>query len=80
MEEKIEQPTKQKGIFKKILGGDTTKEKLENWSYLIMIVSGVLVAIGIGIGGFIQGTVLIGSFGAFFFMIGIIIFLASQFM
>jgi hypothetical protein len=78
MEEKIEKP--KKALFKSIFSGETTKERLENWSYLITIISGVLVAIGIGIGSFIQGTVLIASFGAFFFMVGIIIFIASQFM
>jgi len=55
------------------------RPKLENWSFIVTVVSGLLVAIGIGLGSFIQGSIFIASFGSFFFMFGVIIFIISQF-
>ena len=91
MEEKTEQPTEQveKPVerkrrfsfsFKGLFEGKSTKERLESWSFLIIILSAVLVSMGIGLGSFVQGTILLASFGSFIFMIGIIIFIISQFL
>jgi len=74
MEEKSE-----KSGLKDLLSGDTTKDRLENWSFIITVISGIMVALGIGLGSFVQGTVFIASFGSFFFMIGVIVFIISQF-
>jgi len=77
-ETKVEK-SKAKFSLKNLLGGKNNKEFWENLSFLIIIFSGILVAIGIGIGSFIQGTILIASFGAFFVMVGIVVFIVSQF-
>ncbi len=62
-----------------LLSAKNTKDRLENWSFLITILSGLMIAIGIGLGSFIQGTILIASLGSFFFIMGVIVFIASQF-
>jgi len=59
--------------------GKNTKEVLENVSFFIIVVSAIAVSIGIGIGSFIQGTVLIAVIGSFFVMAGIVIYIISQF-
>jgi hypothetical protein len=59
--------------------GKNTKEVLENVSFFIILISAIAVSIGIGIGSFIQGTVLISVIGSFFVMAGIVIYIASQF-
>ena len=59
--------------------GNNNKEISENLSYLIIIISAILLSIGIGLGSFIQGTILLSVFGSFFIMIGIIVYIASQF-
>ncbi len=59
--------------------GKSTKEVLENVSFFIIAISAIAVSIGIGIGSFIQGTVLIAVIGSFFVMAGIVIYIASQF-
>lgn len=74
MEEKSE-----KSGLRSLLSADTTKGRLENWSFIITVISGIMVALGIGLGSFVQGTVYIASFGSFFFMIGVIVFIISQF-
>ena len=74
MEEKSE-----KSGLRGLFSGDTTKERLENWSFIITVIAGIMVAVGIGLGSFVQGTVYIATFGSFFFMIGVIVFIISQF-
>jgi hypothetical protein len=59
--------------------GKNTREVLENVSFFIIVISAIAVSIGIGIGSFIQGTVLISVIGSFFVMAGIVIYIASQF-
>lgn len=61
------------------IGGSTQKEFLENLSYLVIFISAVMVSVGVGLGSFIEGTVLIAILGAFFVLIGIIAYVASQF-
>jgi hypothetical protein len=89
MEEKIEQPTeaepaekpvvKKRFGFRKWLEGNNRKEYAENISFVIIVISGIMVGLGIGLGSFVQGTILIGVLGAFFVMLGIIIYIISQF-
>jgi hypothetical protein len=59
--------------------GKNTKEVLENVSFFIIVISAIAVSVGIGIGSFIQGTVLIAVTGSFFVMAGIVIYIISQF-
>jgi hypothetical protein len=77
-EKKIEAP-KGEPIVGKLLGGETQREKLENISYLIIFISAIMVSAGIGIGAFVQGTVFVAVIGAFFVMVGIFAYIASQF-
>ncbi len=89
MEEKTEQATeathaekpvvKRRFDFRKWLEGSNRKDYVENISFVIIVISGVLVALGIGIGSFVQGTILMGVLGAFFVMVGIVIYIISQF-
>ncbi len=60
--------------------GSNKKEVLENISFIITIISAILFAVGIGLGSFIQGTIFLSVFGSFFVMIGIVIYIISQFM
>ncbi len=60
--------------------GKTNKQILENLSFLIVLISSVLFFAGIGLGSFVQGTIFLSAFGSFFIMIGIIIYIISQFM
>ena len=76
-EQKVERV--EKFNFGKWLKGSNKKEFIENISFLIIALSAILVSAGIGLGSFIQGTVFIAVFGAFFFMIGAVAYLASQF-
>lgn len=76
----VEQPAKKSRFsFRDLLKGDTTKERLENWSFIIFVLSAILVIFGIGLGSFVYGTIYVATFGSFLFMIGIIIFIISQF-
>ena len=88
MEEKNEQPMEQpaektetkKGFdLRKWMQGDNRKEYVENISFLIIVISGVLVALGIGLGSFIQGTIVMGIIGSFLVMVGIVTHILSQF-
>jgi len=88
MEEKLEtsievekkpEEIKKKFNFRKWLKGKNKREYIENISFVIIFISGILVALGIGLGSFIQGTILMASFGAFFVMVGIIVYIISQF-
>jgi len=59
--------------------GKNKKEVLENISLVITVISAILFSIGIGLGSFIQGTIILSVFGSFFIMIGIMIYIISQF-
>ena len=60
--------------------GATTSETLENSSYLMIVVSAVFVAIGIGLGSFVKYTVYIAVAGAALLLAAIVIFITSQLM
>jgi len=91
MEEELEEPIEEvkeeakpeeikRGFnFRKWLKGKNKREYVENISFIIIVISGILVALGIGLGSFIEGTVLIASFGSFFVMVGIVTYIISQF-
>jgi len=75
-----EEPKQEKKRFNFKIRGSNNKETLENVSFYIIVISAIMVAIGIGLGSFIQGTILLSVLGAFFVMIGIIIYIISQFL
>ena len=77
--EKVEKPKKEGFNFLNWLKGNNTREYIENVSFVIIFISAILVASGIALGSFIQGTILMASFGSFFVMIGIVTYIASQF-
>jgi hypothetical protein len=77
-DEPIVQEVKQE--LEKVVSGKTTREKLENASYMLIIISAVMVSVGIGLGSFIAGTVVVAVIGAFLVMVGIVMFIASQLM
>ena len=55
-----------------------TDNKLESLSYKIFLISIALILVGILLGSFIKYTILIGSFGGFLLIVGILIYIASQ--
>ncbi len=59
---------------------NVNRKKLEDLSYKIIIASAAMVVLGLFIGSFVNFFVFIAIFGAFFTMVGIITFIASQFM
>jgi len=81
VEKKVEeQKVEHKERFNlKWVKGSNKRDFIENISFLIIVISAIMVSAGIGLGSFIQGTVFIAVFGAFFVMVGIIIYIASQF-
>lgn len=56
------------------------KEVFENVSFYVIVISAIMVAVGIGLGSFIQYTIFIATLGGFFVMVGIVIYITSQFM
>ena len=92
MEEKIEETKseetkieekpkeiKEKFNFRNWLKGENRKEYTENISFVIIVISGILIVLGIGLGSFIHGTILMASLGSFLVMVGIVVYIASQF-
>ncbi|MEM5778442.1 MAG: hypothetical protein QXK49_02350 [Candidatus Aenigmatarchaeota archaeon] len=77
--EKPQELKQEKFNFKKWIKGNNKREFLENISFLIIVISALMVSAGIGLGSFIQGTIIIAIFGAFFVMVGIIVYIISQF-
>ena len=65
--------------FRKWVGGTNQKEFLENLSYIVIFISAVMVSIGVGLGSFIEGTILVAVLGALFVFIGIVFYVISQF-
>jgi high-affinity Fe2+/Pb2+ permease len=55
-------------------------KKLENTSYKIIIASAAMVAFGVLLGSFVSFTVYVGVLGAFLVIIGIVVFIVSQFL
>ena len=60
--------------------GKNRKEALENLGIYVTIVSAIIFALGILIGTFVQGTIFLSVIGSFFIMVGIVIYIASQFL
>lgn len=79
VEAKAEEPKKGGFDFLKWLKGKSNREYVENVSFVIIFASAIMVASGIALGSFVQGTILIASFGSFFVMVGIVAYIASQF-
>jgi F0F1-type ATP synthase assembly protein I len=77
--EKIEKPKKDGFNFPKRLKGNNTREYVENVSFVIIFISGIMVALGILLGSIVSAAILIASFGSFFVMVGIVTYIASQF-
>jgi hypothetical protein len=65
--------------FKKWLRGSNKREFIENISFLIIVISAIMVSAGIGLGSFVQQTVFLAIIGAFFVMVGIAVYIISQF-
>ena len=79
MEEKNQETKNDEIDLSGVFNTKGIRAKLENWSFIVTVISGLMVAVGIGLGSFIQGSIFIASFGSFFFMFGVIIFIISQF-
>jgi hypothetical protein len=78
--EKVEKKPNREGFnLLKRIKGNNTREYVENISFVIIVLSGIMVASGILIGSFIQWMILIASFGSFFVMVGIVTYIVSQF-
>ncbi|NIO44164.1 MAG: hypothetical protein GTN36_01245 [Candidatus Aenigmarchaeota archaeon] len=82
VEQKEEKPVEKKSEVRINLTrwGKNKKEVLENISFIIILISTALFSIGIGLGSFAQGTIYLSVFGSFFIMVGIVIYIVSQFM
>ena len=83
-EEKVEEhkpkdKPKEKFNFKKWLKGSNKREYVENISFLIITISAIMIAGGIALGSFVQETVYASIAGALFLMLGIAVYIISQF-
>jgi hypothetical protein len=52
---------------------------LENIDFFMIVISSILVALGISLGSFIPGTIVLSIIGAFFAMVGIVVYMILQF-
>ncbi len=66
--------------FGEWLKGKDRQEHLENISFVVLVAAALFVMAGIGLGSFVYGTVLLAMFGAFLILVGIIIYIISQFL
>jgi len=78
-ETKIEVKHKEKFNFKNWIKGKSKKEHWENISFTIIVFSAILIFMGILLGSFIKYTVFMASFGSFLVIVGIIIYIISEF-
>ena len=78
-EEKGETPKERNGFMTKIKGKNR-KELVENISFVMIIIAGIMVASGILAASLFQGAILMSSFGSFLVMAGIATYILSQFM
>lgn len=53
--------------------------KVRNISFYLILVSSVMVSLGVGLGSLVQGTIALGVFGSFLFMVGVIIYMILEF-
>jgi membrane protein YdbS with pleckstrin-like domain len=59
--------------------GKDKKETLTNLSFLVIIIATLLICVGIGLGSFVKGIIMLASFGAFLLLVGIILFIVAEF-
>lgn len=64
---------------KKLFDLGTGRQRIENLNYLLIVVSAVMVSLGIGLGSFVPGTIILSVLGSLFIMIGIAVYLLLQF-
>jgi hypothetical protein len=53
--------------------------KLEKIDFVLIVVSAMMIAAGIGLGSFVPGTIILSILGSFFIMVGIFLYIAMQF-
>ncbi|MFP4045954.1 MAG: hypothetical protein ACLFS3_02755 [Candidatus Aenigmatarchaeota archaeon] len=62
------------------LKGETRREFLENLSYCIIVLAAVLTIVGIAVGTFVPGfPVFLAILGAFLALVGIVLYISSEF-
>ena len=66
--------------LKEFFEGKNEKEKIERFSYLVVIVSAAMIMLGMLLGSTVQYTVLLATFGSFLTIVGIVLYVFSQFM
>lgn len=66
--------------FGEWLKGKDRQENLENISFVILAAAALLVMAGIGLGSFVYGAVLLAMLGAFLVLVGVIVYIISQFL
>ena len=71
---------KKESKFMKWLKGSNGKDYVENFSYVIIVLSTILISIGLLGGSFVTGVVYSAIIGVAFLLVGIVIFISSQFM
>jgi len=71
---------KKKFNFKDWLRGKNRKERLENISFLLILISVAGIWVGMLLGSFIKYTVFVAAFGALLLLPAIIIYIISQLM
>ncbi len=69
--------SKGKKLFQ--IKGETQKETIENFSFLMILISAILISIGLGIASFVKYTIVLSIIGAFFLLVGLIIFIVNEF-
>ncbi len=66
--------------FGEWLKGKNSQEHFENISFIILVAAAFLVVLGIGLGSFVYITVLLAMLGAFLVLVGVVIYIGSQFL
>jgi hypothetical protein len=59
--------------------GKTQQETLENISFLMIILSAAMLALGLALGSFFKYVILLAPAGAFTLLVAIVLFIISQF-
>jgi len=66
--------------FVEWLKGENSREMVENFSYLLIVIAAVMTVVGLGIGTFIPGLpVLLAIIGAFLALAGIVLYIVAEF-
>lgn len=67
------------GEFTEWLKGDTRRQFLENFSYVVIVSAAVLLIVGISVGTFVPGfPVFLAILGAFLALVGIVLYILSE--